>query len=152
MSNWDAVMLDVKFFRKHLFLAKIELFKSKFSSFFLKKFGAVPVDRSKTDTRAVKEIFRQLNKGKRLAIFPQATRAKSPIIQGETAKEGVALFAIRNNLPVVPMMYDRKIRPFHKTKLIIGEPIYPDPERKRDKEYLDEFATLVIDKMNELIK
>ena len=62
-----------------------------------------------------------------------------------------AMFAIRTNTPVIPMMYDRKIKAFRRTKLIIGAPIYPDEARKKDKDYVAEFANLIVNKMNELI-
>jgi len=61
------------------------------------------------------------------------------------------MFSIRTNTPVLPMMYDRKIKPFRRTKLIIGKPIYPDETRKKDKEYLSEFANQIIEQMNGLL-
>ncbi len=149
-TNLDPIMMDLVFGKKHRILAKKELFSNKFTSACMRSLGAIPVDRSKADTRAIKEILSALNKNKRVCIFPQGTRAKTITIEEGSAKEGVALFAIRTNTPVVPMMFDRKIRAFHRTRLLIGEPIYPDAARKKDKEYQDEFANLVISKMNEL--
>ena len=151
-SNLDPVMIDITFNKKHRILAKKELFKNKFISACLKSLGAVPVDRSQADPRAVKEIFSLLKKNKPILIFPQGTRAKTINIEEGSAKEGVALFSLRTNTPVVPMMFTRKIKMFRRTKLIIGEPIYPDISRKKDKEYLDEYANLIISKMNDLLK
>lgn len=151
MSNCDAIMIDLRFFKKHAILAKKELFSNKFTSACMRGLGAIPVDRQHADTRAVKEIFTAINKKKRVLIFPQGTRAKTVKVEDETAKEGVAMFAVRTGTPVVPMMFDRKIRAFHRTKLLIGDPIYPDETRKKDKAYLEEFASIVINKMNELI-
>ncbi len=151
-SNLDPVMMDITFNKKHRFLAKKELFKNKFVSACLRSLGAVPVDRSQADPRAVKEIFTLLKKNKRICIFPQGTRAKTINIEEGSAKEGVALFSLRTNTPVLPMMFTSKIRAFKRTKLIIGEPIYPDITRKKDKEYLSEYANLIISKMNDLLK
>ena len=86
-----------------------------------------------------------------MLIFPQGTRAKTIKIEDGSAKEGVALFSIRTGTPVIPMMFNKKIKAFKRTKLIIGKPIYPDETRKKDKEYLNEFSNLIIEKMNELI-
>ncbi len=152
MSNLDAVMLDIKFFKKHYFLAKKELFSNKFKARFMRSLGAVEVDRGKADPRAIKEIFRLINKKKRVAIFPQGTRAKTPYVEDGSAKEGVAMFAIRTSTPVVPMMYNKKIKAFHKTKLLIGEPIYPDETRKKDRDYVQEFANEIVKKMNALLE
>lgn len=152
MSNWDPVMLDVRFNRKHRFLAKKELFENKFLSGCMKSFGAIPVDRTKPDPSSIKEVLRHLNKKHHVCIFPQGTRAKNPQIEEGGAKEGVAMFSIRTGTPVVPMMFTRKIKMFRRTKLLIGEPIYPDETRKKDKEYLTEFANLIVEKMNNLLE
>lgn len=152
MSNWDPIMLDVRFNRKHRFLAKKELFENKFLGGCMKSFGAIPVDRTKPDPSSIKEILRHLNKKHHVCIFPQGTRAKQPMIEDGSAKEGVAMFAIRTGTPVVPMMFTKKIKAFRRTKLLIGKPIYPDETRKKDKEYLTEFANLIIESMNNLLQ
>ena len=152
MSNWDPVMMDVKFNRKHRFLAKKELFKNKFAGVCLKSFGAIPVDRSKPDPSSIKEILRHLNKKHHVCIFPQGTRAKTPKIEDGSAKEGVAMFSIRTGTPVVPMMFTKKLKMFRRSKLLIGKPLYPDGTRKKDKEYLSEFANLIVESMNKLLE
>ena len=138
--------------KKFRFLAKKELFSTKFKNAFMRSLGGVPVDRSQADPKAIKEIFRLLEKKKKIAIFPQGTRAKTVHIEEGSAKEGVAMFSIRTNTPIIPMMYDKKIKAFRRTKLIIGQPIYPDETRKKDKEYLTEYANLIIEKMNGLLE
>ena len=152
MSNWDPVMMDIKFNRKYRFLAKKELFKNKFFGACMKSFGAIPVDRSKPDPSSIKEVFRHLNKGHHVCIFPQGTRAKTTRVEGRSAKEGVAMFSIRTNTPVVPMMYTRKLKMFRRAKLLIGKPLYPDEERKKDKTYVTEFANLIVESMNNLLE
>ena len=151
MSNLDAIMLDIKFFKKFRYLAKKELFEKKFNRFFMRQLGGVAVDRKQADPKAIKEIFRLISDDKKIAIFPQGTRAKTVHIEDGSAKEGVAMFSIRTNTPVLPMMYERKLKPFRRTKLIIGKPIYPDETRKKDKEYLSEFANNIIEEMNALL-
>ena len=82
MSNWDPVMMDVKFNRKHRFLAKKELFKNKFAGACLKSFGAIPVDRSKPDPSSIKEVtiaITSLTWGN----FLETKKLASPIIIGK---------------------------------------------------------------------
>ena len=129
-----------------------KLFKKKFAGACLKSFGAIPVDRSKPDPSSIKEILRHLNKGHHVCIFPQGTRAKTPKIEDGSAKEGVAMFSIRTGTPVVPMMFTKKLKMFRRSKLLIGKPLYPDETRKKDKEYLTEYANLIIEKMNGLLE
>ncbi len=151
-SNLDPVMLIVKL-RKHFKLvAKKELFKNKFASFFLRQYGAIPIDRSQADTAAIKEILSALNKKHSLIIFPQGTRAEYVNITDGEAKEGVAMFSIRTNTPVLPVVFNKKIKAFKRTKLLIGEPIYPDPEKKKDKQYLADFSDEIVNKMNQLLE
>ena len=152
MSNMDPVMLDITFAKRFRFLAKKELFSKKFKAACLKAFGGIPVDRSKPDPSTFKEIFRLINNKKTIAIFPQGTRAKTVKIEDGTAKEGVAMFSIRTNTPVVPMMFDKKIKGFRCTRLYIGEPIYPDETRKKDKDYVTEFSNTIVEKMNALLE
>lgn len=151
MSNWDPIILDIVFAKKHRILAKKELFSNKFTSKFMESVGAIKVDRNNVDATSIKKVLSAINKKKNILIFPQGTRAKTVKVDEGSAKEGVAMFSIRTGTPVIPMMFNKKIKGFHKTKLFIGEPLYPDMERKKDKEYLTEFSNLIIEKMNSLI-
>ena len=152
MSNMDPVMLDITLRRKIRYLAKKELFKYKFISAVLKSYGGIPVDREANDTRAIRDVFKVISKKKLLCIFPQGKRMPTPLISGETFKDGIAMFSIRTNTPVVPMMLDKKIRIFRRTKLLIGEPLYPDENRKKDKDYIEEFAKTITDAMAKLLE
>ncbi len=132
--------------------AKKELFKNKFVSGILKTLGAIPVDREQVDIVATRTVLRKLSKKKSLCIFPQGTRCKTPIIENDSAKEGVAMFAIRTGTPVVPFAFNKKIKAFRKAKLYIGKPIYPDVSRKHEKGYQEEFANLIIKEINALLE
>ena len=65
MSNFDPVMLDIKMGKKFRYLAKKELFSTKFKSAVLRAYGGVPVDRQNVDPSSLKEILRLINKGKK---------------------------------------------------------------------------------------
>ncbi len=151
-SNMDPVMLDIVFRKKHRILAKKELFNNKAFGWLLKQLGAIPVNRQNVEPHSIKEILSAINKKQNIMIFPQGTRAKTINVEDGSAKEGVALFSIRTGTPVIPMMFNKKIKFLRRTKLLIGEPIYPDMERKKDKEYLTEYANLIVQKMNDLLK
>lgn len=108
MSNFDPVAIDFKFHKQFKILAKKELFKNKFKGGFYKTLGAIPVDRENPDAGAVKEVLKQIKKRRSILIFPQGTRVSTPSIAENAAKEGVAMFAIRTNTPVLPVMIDKK--------------------------------------------
>lgn len=151
MSNVDGPLLDIKFGKKFVFLAKIELFRNKFASWFLKKFGGIPVDRNKTSLTSIKSVFSAINQRKHVCIFPQGTREEAGVIDEGVVKDGIALFSLRTGTPVLPMVIIKKPKIFRPNRIIVGELLYPDMERAKDKEYFDEFTRLIIAKMNEML-
>lgn len=150
MSNFDPVMLDIKFIKKFTYLSKKELFKNKLFGWLLKRFGCIPVDREKADLGAIKKTLATLKDGKPLGIFPQGTRAEEGEIDVATVKDGVTMFALRTNTPVLPLAIARKPKWFRKNYILVGDMIYPDIEKSKDKEYAEEFTKNVVEQMNKL--
>lgn len=84
--------------------------------------GAFYVDRGKVDLKTIKTGLNYLKKGEGLAIFPEGTRNRN----GEDLQEvkgGAALFAIKGQAPVIPLIWHSRIRPFRRNYLYVGEPI-----------------------------
>jgi 1-acyl-sn-glycerol-3-phosphate acyltransferase len=151
MSNVDLPLIAIKFCRKFTYIGKAELFKNKFFGWLLRKFDVIPVDRSKADLGAIKKVLNAINRKRHVCICPQGTRSKPGEIDENTVKDGISLFALRTGTPVVPMVILKKPKIFRFNKIVVGELIYPDMERAKDKEYSDEFTKLVVAKMNELL-
>ena len=151
MSNVDLPLIAIRFCRKFTYIGKAELFKNKFLGWLLRKFDVIPVDRSKADLGAIKKVLGAINRKRHVCICPQGTRSKPGEIDEETVKSGISLFALRTGTPVLPTVILKKPKLFRFNKIIVGELIYPDMERAKDKEYSDEFTKLVINKMNELL-
>ncbi len=104
------------------FLAKKEICKSKFSNWLFTSFGAIPIDRSKPDMKAMLSAMRVLKDGEKLVIFPEGTRNKTGTTELQDIKGGAGVFAVRAKCPIVPAMLLSKPRPFKKTKIMVGEP------------------------------
>lgn len=151
MSNLDLPIVAIKFRRKFTYLGKGELFKNKALGWFLKKFDVIPVDRNKADLGAIKKVFSAIARKRHVCVCPQGTRSKPGEIDENTVKDGISLFALRTGTPVLPMVILKKPKIFRFNKIIVGDLIYPDMERARDKEYSEEFTKLVVTKMNELL-
>jgi len=151
MSNFDLPIVAIKFCRKFTYIGKAELFKNKILGWFLKKFDVIPVDRSKADLGAIKKVLGAINKKRHVCICPQGTRSKPGEIDENTVKDGISLFALRTGTPVLPTVILKKPRIFRFNKIIVGDLIYPDMSRAKDKEYSEEFTKLVVAKMNELL-
>ena len=153
-SNADPILFDVKFRRKFIFLAKVELFKNKFASWFLKKCGGIAVDREKVSPSTFKETISALNKNKQVFIFPEGTRNKNESEELGDVKSGVVTFASKGECEIIPMLLYRKPKVFRKNYIIVGKPFNIEGEnpKRLSKEELDknvERYTLV---MNELRK
>lgn len=150
-SNLDLPILAIKLRKKFTYLGKKELFRNKFLGFLLKKFDVIPVERGKADLGAIKKVLNAINRKRHICVCPQGTRGAEGEIDESTVKDGISLFALRTGTPVLPMAIVKKPRIFRFNKIVVGELIYPDMGRSKDKEYIAEFTKLVVSKMNELI-
>ena len=63
LSSADPVFLGTKLDRRIIFMAKEELFSNRFSSYFVRQFGAFPVYRRGPDRRALHQANWILRKG-----------------------------------------------------------------------------------------
>ncbi len=97
----DPPLLAVSLNRKVIFMAKKELFRSKFSSYFVRGFGAFPVRRGQLDGKALRQAEQVLAEGKALAMFPEGARSHST--QLRPAFSGSALIALRSCAPILPV-------------------------------------------------
>lgn len=130
-SNTDPILFDVKFGRKFYFLAKVELFKSKFSNWILRRLGGIPVDREKVSPRTFKETLSALNKNKQVFIFPEGTRNKNEDEKLGDVKTGVITFASKGECEIIPMILYRKPKAFRKNYIIVGEPFKIEGENPK---------------------
>lgn len=99
----DPIMLGMGLKRPVLFMAKEELFKNKFLSWFLRKLGAFPVSRGKADTGSIRHFEKALENGALMGIFIEGTRSKD----GEflPPKNGCSLIAWDTKTPVIPVCH-----------------------------------------------
>ncbi len=151
-SNLDAIVFLLNTYEKKYFLAKKELFKSKARSWFLKKMGAIKIDRASADVNAIKEAFSVLKAGKKLVIFPEGTRNKSDDLALQEVKHGAAMIAIKTKTPIVPLWINNRPKSFRMTKILIGKP-YELSEfygQKLTDEVLGKASEIIAEKLNEL--
>lgn len=97
----DPPIVGLSLGRKAIFMAKEELFRSRFTAYFIRGFGAFPVYRGQLDRKALREAERVLDEGLALVMFPEATRSKNAQLQ--RAFSGSALVALRSSVPVLPV-------------------------------------------------
>ncbi len=97
----DPPIVSVSLGRKAIFMAKEELFHSRFSAYFVRNFGAFPVRRGGLDRKALHQAQRSLEKGLALVMFPEGRRSKTARLQ--SGFFGSALIVSRIGVPVIPV-------------------------------------------------
>ena len=107
------------------FLAKEEMYNSKFARWIFPKMGAIAVDREKIDLSTIRKISKVLRDGEVLGIFPEGTRNKENEDEMLQFKNGAALFALQAKVPVLPVYIYKKPRFFKRNYIYIGKPLYP---------------------------
>lgn len=117
-------LLVTRFFKKNLhILIKKEAFEeSKISNWFLRKCGGIPVNRGSNDIELVKTTLRLLKNNEKVVIFPEGTRNKTGTKDMLEFHDGVAMFAVKTQKPIIPMILYEKPRRWKKNYLFVGDP------------------------------
>ena len=87
--------------RRIQWLGKKELFDWPVIGWVAANGGVHPVDRGAADVEAFRLAQRILDEGHVLFVFPEGTRSPDGTLQ--TARDGVALLALRTGAPIVPL-------------------------------------------------
>ena len=103
------------------FLAASELFETKLGNFFFRNMHCIKVDRENFNMSVIRQVGEVLKQDKPVAIFPEG-RINQSEGEIEPFKSGVAVMAIMNSCPILPMYLDTPKGKRRKI-LIIGEPI-----------------------------
>lgn len=122
-SNIDSIVLMIRCNRNIHFLAKKELFKTKFTAWFFTKLNIICVDRQGSDAAAIKKALRVLRDEKLLGIYPEGTTKKGgkQLIE---PKAGALMIALAAKAPIIPVAIYGKYKFRGKVIIKAGEPIY----------------------------
>lgn len=101
LSVGDPVLIGAKLGRRVIFMAKEELFRNWFTSYFVRQFGAFPVYRNKTNLDAIHQAIDILQQGKVLGMFPEGKRSKQHCLT--QALQGSALIACQSRSTILPI-------------------------------------------------
>ncbi len=97
----DPPLLGTSLSRTVVFMAKEELFRSKFTGYFMRRLGTFPVHRGRLDMKCLRQADKTLAQGLALAMFPEGSRSHDGQLQ--PAFPGSALIAARNSVPILPV-------------------------------------------------
>lgn len=138
----DPIVMATCLKRKIIFMAKADLYRSRFGKWFFESLGCIPVHRDGNDLYSLKKAFGVLKDGGVLGIFPEGTREKNGV--HGTFKPGVATFAQRTDSILVPAFIKGSYRLFTKVELIFGDSVDLS-EYKGRKMSAEEYQTLAED-------
>jgi 1-acyl-sn-glycerol-3-phosphate acyltransferase len=98
----DIPLLVTVIPRKLTFLGKEELWRGPVLKVLADWYGAFPVYKGTTDTRALRRCLDALKRGQALVIFPEGTRSlqSASLLPGQP---GAALVALRSSAPILPV-------------------------------------------------
>jgi glycerol-3-phosphate dehydrogenase (NAD(P)+) len=121
--------------RRAQFVAKVELFESRWSAWILNRLGAFPIRRGQSDEMAMETARRIVERGGSLIMFPEGTRIRTGSLG--RPKRGVGRLALETGGAVLPVAVvgsehvrrGWRIRP-RKVRLRAGAPVtFPVSER-----------------------
>ena len=139
-ANIDSVLviMGLESRGNYAIISKAELFKNPLLGGIMRFVRAFPVRRGDGDVGAIKAALRALKDGKRLIVFPEGTRVKTGESGG--AKAGAGMFAIRGNVPVVPVYVPEGKKAWKRNTVRFGAPITPpdfDGRRPTPEDYAE---------------
>jgi 1-acyl-sn-glycerol-3-phosphate acyltransferase len=101
IGAFDPVVLALYLPRHAFFMTKIELYRHFFARWFIRHWGAFPVERGQRDAWAIEHASRVLQAGQLLCMFPEGTRSKNQAKLSK-GKLGTAKLALQHRVPVLP--------------------------------------------------
>jgi 1-acyl-sn-glycerol-3-phosphate acyltransferase len=149
VSYFDPVALGVGFTRPVTYLAKKQLFAIPVLGPIIARLGAYPLDREAGGVAAVRAALRALKEGRCVGIFPEGTRNRAG---GAPEKGGAALLAALSGAPVVPAAIagTRRLRLRHPIRVIYGEPLRVERQRKADGDDLEKWTEEIMQRIRAL--
>ena len=141
------------------FMAKQAVFDHPLSAPLMRAMRHIPVDRT-SGAAAYRRATRALTAGEVVGVFPEATISRAWTLK--TFKPGAAALAIREQVPLIPVVTwggqriltvdgHRSLRRGHTVTVLVGAPMHPGPDeaiadvtaelRRRMQELLDEAQT-----------
>lgn len=121
VSMVDPVMIAISLKRQISFLAKKEAFGTKFTNWFFRSLGMVPVDRGASDIAAMRVCIETLNEGRMLGVFPQGHRYKQD--ENREIQSGAAMMALRSRAVVIPVHVSAPLKAFRINTIRFGNPV-----------------------------
>lgn len=151
-KHWLDIPLLCLINKRYLrYVAKKELYKNSFFSWYLDSTGCISITRGQNDKEAIEKIVGALKQDEVVMIFPEGTRHKGEGL-GEL-NNGIAVMLLRNKIypPIYPMVITYQTGFLFgfplKINITIGKKIDPSKSRKIN-ELMDEIRNSMLTLLN----
>jgi 1-acyl-sn-glycerol-3-phosphate acyltransferase len=118
----------------HTMASRATVFNTRFKRWLLPRLAVFPVTRAHgyLDEEAVNKVYRLLESGERVLIFPEGGYGRDGRLR--PLKEGIGYFALNSGKPLLPIALSGtdRLRPFGRVRVVIGQPFIPEPPRLLD--------------------
>lgn len=141
-KSWGDPVLTAMAFRRPLrFMAKSELFGSRFFGRLVTTLGAFPINRGTADIEALRASLDIVADGGMLLMFPEGHRYHDDHVHEFHA--GIGMLALRSGAPILPValkgtrrLMDGGVPRFPRVRVVIGPPVdLSDIEGRRSAAY-----------------
>ena len=154
-SVFDVASAMFLFPFRDLYFITAELMfqKNKLFSWFLKRIGAIKVNRNVYDFKFVDESVKFLNKNKVVLVYPESRLPLKDEERPLPFKPSTVLIALKTHAPIIPIYTDGNYFNSKRNNVIIGEKIYLDTyydNNKSEKENVIELNNLLRNKIIDL--
>lgn len=149
IDNLDPPVVGITANRPVRFMAKEELFKTKWTGKLMKGLNAFPVKRGMSDREALRNGLKMLKEGQVLGLFPEGTRSKDGTLGKGLA--GAGFFALRTDAAVVPCAVIGPYKFGRKLHVVYGPPIDMAPLREK-KASAEEATEAIMQAIGKLIE
>lgn len=129
ISNHHGVMdyglqMFVFFSRNlHVLAGEVLYKKNKFFTWFLKKIGAIKVERENYNFSFMNDALKVLKRNQVLSVFPEGRLRRIGEEKMLPFKPSFVYLALESGAPIIPVYSDGGYKEHQKTNVIIGEPI-----------------------------
>ena len=157
-SNLDPPLLAPSLPRRVKFLAKQGIFRGPLVSWFLRSWGAFPLNRDAADISAFRWVLSELERDQAIVLFPEGTRSRGGM---RKAHLGVARLALKSQAPLLPVGITgteklgtvlRAFNPTGKLRVNIGTVFsLPGVEGRLEKEVLDSLTDMIMRRVAALL-
>ncbi len=132
----DMFFLGFKLKRWINWMAKEELFRNPIAAYIFRKLGAFPIKRGSGDIGSIKVVYKLLQEGNIVGIFPHGKRIDPAKIETAKIKPGAAMIAVNAGVPIIPAHISGGYKIFGKIRVVYGDPFIIG--NKKDEKYTRE--------------